>query len=80
VLAEDIAWRATWAIETVEAIDVRKNAHVVTPHRRANGPTWKLLNAKCVIARSSEILASSVIARKDRMTKNPSQVFAFSFS
>jgi len=53
---------------------VRKNARVVTPHHRANGPTWISLRAKRVIARSLEIPASSVIVRKDLM-KNPSQVF-----
>jgi len=76
VLARDIAYRTIWAIETVEIIVVRKNARVVTPHHRANGLTWISLDAKRVIARSLEILASSVIVRKNLTIKNPSLVFA----
>jgi len=60
VLAGDIA---TWAIETIKVIVVRKNIRVVTPYCRANGMMWISLGAN-VIARSSEF-PSSVIVRKN---------------
>jgi len=62
------------AIEMIEIV-VRKNAHVVMPHRHANGLMRISLGAKRVIACSSKISALSVIMQKDLMIKNLSQVF-----